>query len=392
MKNNDNIMKALDFVLPTRIIFGPGTIKQIGDEFKKSGKKKPLIVTGSRGVAKSGILKKVTDLLDASGVGYVHFDGVEPNPKDSNVNDGAKIAIENGCDSLIAIGGGSPIDAAKAIGVLMAHNSTDIKKYEGKTAATEANPYFVAVPTTAGSASEVTFSSVITDSKDHYKMTVKSATTAPTLAIADPELTVTMPKSITAATGVDALTHAIEGFTALPAGPIGDACALYAIELIYNNLVNAYNEPANIEARSGMLMGSMLAGISFSHSDVAAVHCVAESLGGMYDLPHGECNAIFLPYIMEYNMSYCVSKYARVASAMGCVFSSEEEGAKMAVENVKKLCKDVEIRRFADLVPDKKDFETLAVNSEQNGSNADNPRPMTKEDYMHILNLVYDAK
>jgi len=390
MKNNENLMKLMDFVLPTRIVVGPGVISTIGAEFKASGKKKPIIVT-DKGVVKAGITKKVTDLLDAAGIEYVVFDGIEPNPKDVNVEAAAAVAREHNCDSLIAVGGGSPIDAAKSVGVLMAHNADNIKKYEGKLAATEPLPYFVTVPTTSGTGSEITFSSVITDTKNMYKMTVKSKYTAAALAICDPELTLTVPPHVTAATGVDALTHAIEGFTAKPAGPLGDACALYAIELIYNNLVEAYNNGANLEARAAMLTGSMLAGISFSHSDVAAVHCVAESLGGMYDLPHGECNAIFLPYIMEYNMDYCVEKYARVATAMGFTYADDKEGAQKAVDAVKQLCKDVKLRRFADLVPNKDQFETLAINSENNGSNEDNPRPMTKDDYMYILNLVYDA-
>jgi len=391
MKNNENLMKLMDFVLPTRIVVGPGVISTIGAEFKASGKKKPIIVT-DKGVVKAGITKKVTDLLDAAGIEYVVFDGIEPNPKDVNVEAAAAVAREHNCDSLIAVGGGSPIDAAKSVGVLMAHNADNIKKYEGKLAATEPLPYFVTVPTTSGTGSEITFSSVITDTKNMYKMTVKSKYTAAALAICDPELTLTVPPHVTAATGVDALTHAIEGFTAKPAGPLGDACALYAIELIYNNLVEAYNNGATtLEARAAMLTGSMLAGISFSHSDVAAVHCVAESLGGMYDLPHGECNAIFLPYIMEYNMDYCVEKYARVATAMGFTYADDKEGAQKAVDAVKQLCKDVKLRRFADLVPNKDQFETLAINSENNGSNEDNPRPMTKDDYMYILNLVYDA-
>ena len=390
MKNNENLMKLMDFVLPTRIVVGPGVISTIGAEFKASGKKKPIIVT-DKGVVKAGITQKVTDLLDAAGIEYVVFDGIEPNPKDVNVEAAAAVAREHNCDSLIAVGGGSPIDAAKSVGVLMAHNADNIKKYEGKLAATEPLPYFVTVPTTSGTGSEITFSSVITDTKNMYKMTVKSKYTAAALAICDPELTLTVPPHVTAATGVDALTHAIEGFTAKPAGPLGDACALYAIELIYNNLVEAFQNGANLEARAAMLTGSMLAGISFSHSDVAAVHCVAESLGGMYDLPHGECNAIFLPYIMEYNMDYCVAKYARVATAMGFTYADDKEGAQKAVDAVKQLCKDVKLRRFADLVPNKDQFETLAINSENNGSNEDNPRPMTKDDYMYILNLVYDA-
>ena len=162
-------------------------------------------------------------------------------------------------------------------------------------------------------------------------MTVKSPYTAANIAVCDPELTLTVPASVTAATGVDALTHAIEGFTATCAEPMWDAAALYAIELISQNLVKAVENGNDLTARSNMLMGSMLGGISFSHADVASVHCIAESLGSMYDLPHGTCNAIFLPYVMEYNMEYCKERYARVATAMGLTWETVEEGAKKAV-------------------------------------------------------------
>lgn len=386
----NSLTSVFDFSLPTRIVFGPGVLKSLPSELIATGKKKPLIVT-DRGIQKAGIVKQVTDLLDANGLSYAIYDGVEANPKDKNVEEGARIAREHKTDSLLAVGGGSPIDCAKSIGVLLAHDADKIKPYEGKTAATLPLPLLITLPTTSGTGSEITFSSVITDTKNHYKMTVKSRYTAATLAICDPELTLSVPPNVTAATGVDALTHAIEGYTATSAEPIGDACALYAIELLYKNLPLAYKNGSDLSARSAMLMGSLLAGIAFSHADVASVHCVAESLGGLYDLPHGVCNAIFLPYVMEYNMPYCVERYARVAGAMGFAFSSAEEGARLAVEKVKDLTKTVELPKFSSLVPHTKDFEILAVNSEKNGSNGSNPRPMKKEDYLVILNSAYNA-
>ena len=317
----DNLTKLFSFELPTKIIYGANCLDNLCVELKENKGKKPIIIT-DKGVENAGILKKITDLLDKDDFPYVIYAGVEANPKDVNVEEGAKIARENDCDCIIAVGGGSPIDCAKSVGVLLAHNDTEIKKYEGKTAATKPLPLFITIPTTSGTGSEITFSSVITDTKNKYKMTVKSKYTAAKVAICDPVLTLSVPPAVTAATGMDALTHAIEAYTATCSEPIADAVSLYAIELIYNNLKTAVFEGDNLQARSAMLMGSMLAGIGFSHSDVASVHCISEALGGMFDLAHGVCNAVLLPHVMEYNKDYCVAKYARVAKAMGFEFKS----------------------------------------------------------------------
>ena len=377
------------FELPTKIEYGVGCISTLPAHLIKRGAKRPIIVTG-KSSAKTGTLARVTGLLDEAGIIWTVFDGVEPNPKDVNVRDGAALAREFGADSIVALGGGSPIDCAKAIGVLMAHNSDDIKKYEGKTAATEPLPTLIAIPTTSGTGSELTFSSVITDSKNKYKMTVKSPYTAAVLAICDPELTLTVPPSVTAATGVDALTHAIEAYTANCHEPVSDAVALHAVRLISANLRAAFNDGSDLEARSNMLMGSMLAGIAFSHSDVASVHCVAESLGGLYDLPHGMCNAIFLPYVMEYSSPNCLQRYADIAEAMGIRFDSAAEGARAAVEAVKQLCLDVKLPAFKTLGVDKADFDKIADMSVLNISTESNPRPMSKQDYLNVLNAAYD--
>ncbi len=379
-----------EFTLPTKIVYGCGVLQNLAEEVTAAGGSKVLIVT-DKGIAAAGIVTKVTDLLDEAGLPYTIYDGVEANPKDVNAEDGARAARKIGADCMIAVGGGSPIDCAKAIGVLLGHDAEFIKPYEGKTAATLPGPPLITVPTTSGTGSEITFSSVITDTKNKYKMTIKSPFTAATTAVCDPELTLSVPPMVTATTGVDALTHAIEGFTAVNSEPIGDAAALYSIELIAQNLVRAVKNGSDIEARSNMLMASMLGGMSFSHSDVASVHCIAEALGSMYDLPHGTCNAIFLPYVMEYNMDYCTDRYARVATAMGLTWETEEEGAKKAVAFVKQLTKDVHLPAFASLDPDPADFPKLAEMSVNNGSNEDNPRPMTQQDYEVLLDIVYRA-
>ncbi len=377
-----------EFVLPTKILYGIDCINRLPEEVRRIRCEKPLVVTDP-GIRSVGIDKIVTDLLEQAGIEYALFDGIEANPKDVNAEEGARVARAAGTDCLIAVGGGSPIDCAKAIGVLLAHDAEFIKPYEGKTAATLPNPPLITIPTTSGTGSELTFSSVITDTKNRYKMTIKSPYTAATTAICDPKLTLTVPAGVTAATGVDALTHSIEGFTANNSEPIGDAVALYSIELISKYLVRAVEDGSDLEARSNMLLASMLGGIAFSHSDVASVHCIAEALGSLYDLPHGTCNAIFLPYIMEYNMDWCIDRYARIATAMGLTWETEEEGARKAVEFVRQLTRDVHLPTFASLDPDPADFPKLAGMSYRNGSNADNPRPMTAEDYEIILDRVY---
>ncbi len=386
-----NFTLPFSFTLPTKIVYGPECIVSLIDELQLNNGNKPVIIT-DKGVKNAGILDKITSLLAQNNISCTVYDGVEPNPKDVNVEEGAKIAREFGADSIIAVGGGSPIDCAKSVGVLLAHDGDKIKKYEGKTAATKHLPLLITIPTTSGTGSELTFSSVITDTENNYKMTVKSQYTAAKVAICDPELTLSLPAHITASTGMDALTHAIEAYTAACAEPISDAAALYATELIYNNLVRAFNDGSNLEARSAMLLGSMLAGIAFSHSDVASVHCIAESLGGVYDLPHGVCNAVFLPHVMEYNMDYCLERYARIAKAMGLNFENEKEGAKIAVQAVKKLALDVKLPLFSSLNVNTDDFEKLAEMSVKNISTESNPRPMTKEDYLKVIENAYRHK
>jgi len=216
-------------------------------------------------------------------------------------------------------------------------------------------------------------------------MTVKSPYMAAKIAMLDPELTVTVPSHITASTGMDALTHAIEAYTVKVSEPVSDALALYAVELITHNLARAVKDGEDIEARASMLVGSLLAGIAFSHSDVGSVHCMAEALGGIYDAPHGVCNAVLLPYVMEYNAECCIEKYARIAKAMGETFETSREGAMKAVERVKKLAKEVGLPSFNSLGVKESDLERLADMAAGNISTDSNPREMSKEDYLVLF-------
>lgn len=377
------VLKPFSFELPTRIEFGAGVSSSVADVLKNMGKMRPLVVTDA-GLLAAGIFDRVRNELEERGIRFEVFSSVEPNPKDVNVMEGASAAREFGADCLIALGGGSPIDCAKGIGILATHGGK-IREYEGRNAVRKDTLPMVAIPTTSGTGSEVTFSSVITDTAEKYKFSIRHPRIAARVALCDPELTASMPPMLTAATGMDALVHAIEGFTAIPAEPIADACAIHAIEMIVKFLPRAVRSGKDMEARAGMLMGSVLAGISFSHSDVAAVHCIAEALGGMYDAPHGMCNAVALASVMEFNLPFCVERYARVAAAMGYSFQTAEEGAKKAVEHVAELTREVGLPGFSSLGVKEEDMETIAENSARNGSNSSNPRPMEKEDYLELL-------
>lgn len=381
---------CFSFALPTRIEFGAGILGKLPEELSFLKSKRVMVVT-DKGIASSDILRRITMLLDDARIEYDVFDEVEPNPRDKNVHSGAEIARSNGSDCLVAIGGGSPIDCAKGISVV-AVNGGCVQNYRGVEKVSGATIPIIAIPTTAGSGSEVTFSSVITDSEKKMKFSFRSIKVAAKVAICDPQLTLSMPRQLTAATGMDALTHAIEGYTARCTEPIAEAHGLYAIEYISQYLRRAVFDGSDIEARAGMLLGSLMAAISFSHADVAAVHCIAESLGGMYDLPHGVCNAMCLPTVMDYSKDYCVEKYARIAAAMGLEFSGVAEGADAAVAEVRKMSAEVGIPNFSSFKIPESDYRMIAVKSVENLSNASNPRIFKESDYLEVLGRLIAAE
>ncbi|MFZ0725429.1 MAG: iron-containing alcohol dehydrogenase [Desulfobacterales bacterium] len=378
-----NLLAPFSFTLPTRIEYGTGAVEKLADELALIDARRVMLITDVR-LAASGLLSRFTTYLASKRIAYDIFARVEANPKEYNVEEGAKKAVSDKPDCLVAIGGGSPIDCAKAISVVASCGGR-ARDYEGYGKIPGEILPLIAIPTTAGSGSEVTFSAVITDSAERVKFSIKDAKIAPRVALVDPEMTISMPPALTAATGMDALTHAIEAFSARAAEPLSDAVALYAVELISAHLRAAVADGRNLEARSAMMLGSLLAAIAFSHSDVAAVHCISEALGGKYDLPHGVCNAVVLPAVMEYNLDYCVERYARIALAMGLNASSAEGRARVAAAEVKKLATDIRLPDFRDLGVKEADIDELARNSAANGSNPDNPRPMSAEDYRNVL-------
>ncbi len=379
------MIKPFEFLLPTKIIFGRGELKSLKEELKEKNPKKIMVVTDPN-LRNLEVFKKLLEQLE--NFDYVVFDEIEPNPKDYNVEKGAKCAVDEKVDLIIAFGGGSPIDATKVISLIAAQGGS-VKEYMQKKIEIEKALPFIAIPTTAGTGSEVTFSSVITDTEEKFKYTIKSPLIAADVAIIDPELTLSLPKSITATTGMDALTHAIEGYTALCTEPIAESVGLTAVSYITKHLEEAVENGDNIEARENVMMGSLLAGLSFSHSDVAAVHCMAEALGSIYDSPHGTCNSVLLPYVMEYNLPETTDKYASIAREMGIEGEDNLEVANKGIEKIKKLSKSIGLPDFKSLNINPDDFEKLSEMSEKNGSTPSNPRAINKEQYLEIFKKAY---
>jgi len=377
-----DVIKKFSFEMPTKLEFGVGKIDTLNKILKEFKIEKLLIVT-DKGIEKAGILERIESEL--GNVDYKVYDEVEPNPKDFHVEEGTEVARKFDPDGMMALGGGSPIDCAKGIGALLSGEEDDISEYYGKGTVKDEILPFIAVPTTAGTGSEVTFSSVITDSDSNSKKSIRSPFLAPDLSILDPELTTSLPESLTAYSGMDAFTHAIEAYTAKTATALTNSFALSSMELLLENIENAFHEPKDMNSRASMLLGSTIAGVSFNHSDVASVHCMAESLGGMYDAPHGLCNSIILPYVMEYNMEYCQEKYARVAEIMGCEFENLGEGAVKSVEGIKKLNEKLNIPSIDEIGFKENDIDELAKMSVNNLSNESNPRKMKKEDYVRLF-------
>lgn len=378
-----NLMNSFTFTLPTEIKYGVGIVKKIGKELDKFGATRVLLIT-DKGLVKTGLVDKVGEIINDSGKFYLVYDAIEANPKDYNIEGAAEFAVKNNIDCLVALGGGSPIDAAKAVSVL-AIQGGKVKDYKGKDKIKNSCLPLIAIPTTAGTGSEVTFSSVITDTEENYKFTIKSPAIAAKISLIDPELTLTLPPLVTASTGMDALTHAIEGYTANVTEPIAEALGLYAVELIASNIKVAVNNGEDIQARCGMMLGSLLAGLSFSHSDVASVHCMAEALGSLYDLPHGLCNSILLPYVMEYNLPETTNKYARVARAMGINECDDKKAAAMSIKKVKVLSSEIGLPELSSLGIKEEDLDTLSKMSAKNISTDSNPCPIDKKGYLELF-------
>ena len=386
------MMSRFGFNLPTRIEFGSGVLSLVGQVAAEITGGRRVFLVSDEGLKNAGLVGKVEDSLKAAGFELLVFDQVKPNPRASDCEAGGEAAKAFGADLIVALGGGSVLDSAKAIALLQTHGGP-LRKYEGRGKVTRPVMPIIAIPTTAGTGSEVTRSAVITDTERQFKMTVKDLLLAPKLALVDPETTYSLPKALTASTGMDALVHAIEAYTCTEANPMADLLALEAMRNIYPALPRVVRDGSDYEARDAMMFGSLLAGLAFSHADVAAVHCMAEAVGGLYDIPHGVANSIFLPVVTAYNASSDYNKHAATAAACGLPVGgvSDQEAAEYLVRELALLAAAIGIPRLKDLdMINPADFPRLAQASAINGSTPSNCRPVNENDYLALFKKTYE--
>lgn len=363
------------FVLNETSYHGAGAISVIPDEIKGRGFKKAFVCSDPD-LIKFNVTKKVTDILDNAGIAYEIYSQIKANPSVDNVKTGVEAFKASGADCIIAIGGGSSMDTAKAIGIIIANpDFGDVISLEGVADTKNKSVPIIAVPTTAGTAAEVTINYVITDEEKHRKMVCVDVHDIPVVAVVDPDMMASMPKGLTAATGMDALTHAIEGYITAGAWELSDMFHLKAIEVIARTLRGAVeNTP---EGREGMALGQYIAGMGFSNVGLGIVHSMAHPLGALYDTPHGVANAIILPTVMEYNAPATGDKYKYIAQAMGVEGTenmTQEEYRKAAVDAVRKLSADVGILADLKEIVKPEDVDFLAQSAFDDACRPGNPR------------------
>lgn len=374
------------FFIPTVNLMGAGCLTEAADAVKAHGFKKALIVT-DKVLSQIGMVKQVADLLAQRDIDSVVFDGTQPNPTIGNVEAGLALLKDGECDFVISLGGGSPHDCAKGI-ALVASNGGKIADYEGVDQSAKPQLPLVAINTTAGTASEMTRFCIITDEARHIKMAIVDKNTTPLMSVNDPELMLAKPASLTAATGMDALTHAIEAYVSTAATPITDAVAIKAIELIQAHLRTAVKDGQNIEAREQMAYAQFMAGMAFNNASLGYVHAMAHQLGGFYDLPHGVCNAVLLPHVQRYNAQVCPERLKDVAKAMGVNVEgmTAEQGAEAALEAIQALSQDVGIPAgLQELGAKEEDIAVLADNALKDACGFTNPKQASHEEISAIF-------
>jgi len=385
MCQGETVMTTRAFFIPSVNLIGAGCLKDAAASIKSFGFSKGLIVT-DKVLNQIGLVKKVADLLAGHGIATVIFDGTQPNPTIGNVNTGLAILKSEKCDFVISLGGGSPHDCAKGI-ALCATNGGSIKDYEGLDQSVKPQLPLVAINTTAGTASEMTRFCIITDESRHIKMAIVDKHTTPILSVNDAELMVAQPAGLTAATGMDALTHAVEAYVSTIATPITDTCALKAVELIAKYLRKAVADGKNLDAREQMAYAQFLAGMAFNNASLGYVHAMAHQLGGFYDLPHGVCNAILLPHVQAYNAKVSAARLGDVARAMGVNTKgmNDAAAAEACLEAIRKLSKDIGIPSgIQGLGAKASDFSTLATNALKDACGFTNPIQATHEEIVGI--------
>ena len=368
-------------VLNTVSYHGKGAIGNIVPELAARGFQKAFVCSDPD-LIRFNVTKKVTDLLDAAGFAYEVYSDIKPNPTIENVQTGVAAFRKSGADCIVAIGGGSSMDTAKAIGVIIENPEfADVRSLEGVAPTKKHAVFTIAVPTTAGTAAEVTINYVITDVEKKRKFVCVDTNDIPEVAVIDPDMMASMPKGLTAATGMDALTHAIEGYTTKAAWEMTDMFHLKAIELIARHLRGAVENTA--EGREGMALAQYVAGMGFSNVGLGIVHSMAHGLGALYDTPHGVANAIILPVVMEYNAPYTGEKYREIARAMGVEgvdAMTQEEYRKAACDAVRKLGQDVGIPADLKAIVKDEDVQFLAESAFADACRPGNPRDTSGEE------------
>lgn len=389
------MMPPREFIMPAQMVVGSGAVEQVGVQSQKRGWRKALIVS-DKIMHSLGLVDKVEQFLKDSGIASVVYTGVNTEPVVEYVQEGLQLFKDNDCDFVVSVGGGSPIDTAKAIAV-MATNAGSIEQYKGLGKVATPGVPLVAIPTTAGTGSEATVYTVITDQKTDVKMLIGSPYLMPTVAIVDPLLTVSSPPGVTAATGVDALVHAIEAYVSVKRQPMTDIFCLSAIELLSQNIRQAWSNGNNIPAREAMMLGSLQAGVAFSNSSVALVHGMSRPIGAYFHIAHGVSNAALLAVVSEFSLIGDPQRYADIASVMGEPTEglSTIEAADLSVKAIRRLVNDIKVPslralgverdRLMELAP------TMADAAIDSGSPANNPRKPTKQEIIELYQKAYDS-
>jgi alcohol dehydrogenase len=392
MDKKAGTMAIFTFSVQTQIQFGAGVSLQAGTVAQSllkagaNGANPSVLVISDPGIQGTNWLSPILESLPGCGLQYEQFEEVRPNPREEDVYKAASLLTEKHFGAIIAIGGGSTIDTAKTAALIATH-AGKVGDYVGWAKVPGPTLPLVAIPTTAGSGSEATCWAVITESRSHAKLAIGDRNLAPRAALVDPALTVSLPASITAATGMDVLTHAIEAYVSCLSNPLNDALALEAIRLVATHLRKAVTNGGDLAAREGMMLASTLGGIAINNSDVAGVHCLSEGIGGLYDAPHGLINAILLPYFMAFWQSGCVERFVHIAEAFGATARAEE-----AVTCVNELNRSLGLPSLSELGVKHPDLPKLAALAEANVSNPSNPVPMGAADYLHILERAMAAQ
>lgn len=375
------------FYMPVKLVFHKGAFRETAKEALIYSKK-ALVIT-DKPLLETGMLEPLFEDMKSLDMEYVVWSDIVPNPRDVDIDKGAEFARSCGAGVVIAIGGGSPMDTAKAMAALMT-NPGSISDYIGDKLVNEIAP-LICIPTTCGTGSEVTHESIINDTIQMKKVCMYGAKNSAKTAILDPLLLKGLPGHLLASTGIDALTHAVEAYTCTAASPITDALAMKAITLIGKSLIKAAEEKDE-DALTDMMNASVIAGMAFGNSNVAAVHCMAEALGGFYDIPHGVANAMLLPVVSRYNVPGATKKYAEVAEGLGLDISTmtDEEAAYAGIDYIESMCRKLKIPKFSEIKNvNPKDFDFLAAAAEIKGPTKVNPVFVDKERYIELFEKAY---